>query len=110
GGQCRRGPLVRQPAEVGRRAPGEESQGSRSHLGVTRETGPVTPWGPSIRDLESFGATTRGPRRTFMVLLGPPSALSQTRESGGMPALEANACEKGGKRETPGGEPLGVRG
>jgi hypothetical protein len=88
---------------------GQPSRSSRNHLGVSRETGLVTFWGLSTRERESFGAHSWGSRGTFMVLLGPPMDLSQTRESGGTPALDVNPANQGGKRETPGGKPVGVR-
>jgi hypothetical protein len=56
-------------------------------------------FGPEIL---GFEANLQGSSRTSMDLL-------RTRESGATPAIDVNACGKGGKRETPGDGSLGVR-
>ena len=94
---------------VTRAARTTRSRSSVPDIGVTRETSLVTFWSLLTRERESFWPEILGFERNLEGSSRTPMDLSQTRESGDTPALDVNTCGKGGKRKTPGGEPLGVR-
>src|SRR5579872_2730714 len=102
------GRLVRRQAEVGHYAAYAIVEFEEASWGDERDQ-PGNFLGSVNQRKREFGPEILGSERNLEGPSRTPKNLLRTRESDDAPGLDVNCCGKGGKRETPGGRPLGVR-